>query len=304
MEKIQSDGNSTSSVSVSDIKPPKLAIPPNTDYTVIILGKTGSGKSSILNKLCENPGYFKEGSSLKSETGGVEWLVGTLKSIKDKTCLFVDTPGFYDTENKDKSHIKELIEFLKIINHGFTILIFTFNLTEMRFDSSLQFSIAMLSNLLGEDIYKSTRIVLTFKNLMNEKHFKSRYDIIASELPERLTISGIHGVPHPYYVYDHEGDEYGNLESLIKEIISIKTKVKPEILQYVGEHLDIDDPVKMLKLLNDNTKQMKSYMEKIKNLEALVIELTHRPRSGTCVPGNFAENNYCRCFTSKIFSLK
>lgn len=257
------------------VKKEEVKLPPPTKFTIINFGKTGHGKSSILNKLLGQKGAFKEGESYKSTTFKVDWKVGEFKQTGEK-CLFVDTPGFYDTEGRDKDHLAEMINFLRVISEGFTIFLYSFSLTEMKFDISLQLSMQMLGTLLGKEVYKHTRLVLTHKNNLSPNFFNTQFAKANEELPELLQAANIE-IPKPFFVYDHDLND-GGLGDLINLVISRKEKVKPDLLNMVQDNINIDDPVEMYRLLLENSKQMKDYSEKVAKMEKVIEELRQQKK--------------------------
>jgi predicted GTPase len=79
---------------------------------ILIIGYTGSGKSSILNSLCGVKNFFKVGESLESETE--ETIVQNLKwKNSKKEFIGIDTPGIADSKGRDSQHISEMVEELK-----------------------------------------------------------------------------------------------------------------------------------------------------------------------------------------------
>ena len=64
---------------------------------LILLGKTGAGKSSLCNCIAKEKDKFKVGDSFESCT--TQASSQTIKNEENKCNLFViDTPGFEDSE--------------------------------------------------------------------------------------------------------------------------------------------------------------------------------------------------------------
>ena len=79
--------------------------------SIIVLGETGSGKSSLVNKLLKDP-KCKVGNELNSET---ERVIGYMGEGKYSDIFIIDTPGLNDSNGaeKDKINIDATHKYIK-----------------------------------------------------------------------------------------------------------------------------------------------------------------------------------------------
>ena len=248
------------------------------EHTLVLFGKTGSGKSSILNYISGIKDKFVEGEDLKSKTKTVDNFIGPfLNKPGEESCLFIDTPGFYDTDGEDSSHLKNMVDFLKEVREGFTLLCFALPLTEIKFDASIQLSLKMLCTLFGDEIGDKIRIIFTHYNKLKEKAAQEAINKFKSELPSLLTLSNIpYSENNKFYIFDYDNEDDGNLGELVEEI-KILPKFQSEVLKtlddLVQQGLDFSDPIKVLHILTENSKKMQEYTDKFNDLEKVILDL-------------------------------
>ena len=79
--------------------------------SIIILGETGTGKSTFINNLCQTP-KCKVGLDLNSET---EEVVGVKCDGEYEDIFMIDTPGLNDSngEEQDERNINLMNQFIK-----------------------------------------------------------------------------------------------------------------------------------------------------------------------------------------------
>jgi len=242
----------------------------NDCKSVVILGKTGTGKSSILNSLTGVKDMFPEGEELNSKTKEVKSFKGSLKYDDTRNYYIIDTPGFYDSDNEDKSHIKNILIFLKTLKDfgGLNAVYFTVSLKEQKFDYSLQTCLSLLRTMLGEDIFKILKIIYTFKNDLSPSAYekaKKRF----KDLPMLLITSGFPvSMDIETLIYDYDQpDEFGmNIISQLKD----SEKIYPEVLDHLENvDLDLTDPLKVFNALVNNSKSMKDLGNQLENLKEM-----------------------------------
>jgi len=246
------------------INPEEVKELPQSDYTLIVFGKTGMGKSSLLNKLCGIPGKFLEGAEVHSKTQSVESYLGSFFNKGKEKVLFVDTPGLYDAKGNDLGHLGLMLSFMKKVVNGINAVLFTYSLESLRFDSSLQLSLKMLSTLFGKEVFKHTFIVFTFKNALKDKVAENRIALNLAQLPDAFRVCGIDLAIEKHFIFEYDEPD-GNLLPLA-EFIKTQQKFKPEVLDTVKKYYNLQ-PHELLTALMENDKNTQEYMAKMMHMK-------------------------------------
>ena len=102
---------------------------------VVVIGKTGTGKSTLCNSLVDHkflrPGReskFKMSADVKSVTMETTSAKGVLFGLEEELRIHVvDTPGLADSGGKDAAHIIGMVKYLKTLSCGINQFLFTLN---------------------------------------------------------------------------------------------------------------------------------------------------------------------------------
>ncbi|CAG5129294.1 unnamed protein product [Candidula unifasciata] len=135
-----------------------MKLPPGGDIDLLMIGKTGHGKSSTGNSILGQD-LFNCSESGESETSknGVGWA-----EIDGRTIKVVDTPGVCDTRN-DAASVDLAIEYISTAiaycPEGFHALLLLIRFPT-RMTEEEKTTIELLKRVLGENILKSHCIVV------------------------------------------------------------------------------------------------------------------------------------------------
>ena len=190
----------------------------------ILIGKTGVGKSSLLNILVgEN--VAKVGYSTKSETK-LSTSFYFIEKKDDENIFYlsiIDTPGLYDTQGKeaDDNQKKEIIKLISEEKIKIKGLLFLTNFQNERFDSSEQDSLVQYNAIFPLEEFWN-RIILIFTHYYGDpdgdlkEDIRERADKILSEIINKI-MEKVKNVSKPI-----------KFENMNKKYINIYSKAKNE----------------------------------------------------------------------------
>ncbi len=145
---------------------------------VVLLGKTGNGKSCLGNFLLDN-NIFKTSSKPESET--VDLKIGINYS---KDFCVIDTPGLNDNQRRDQMHYQNIIKFIK--NKYITSFLLVFNFNETRLSLDLQEFIKIYCNIFNFEIFNHLGLVFTKTYDKNKNRLNSLKSKIKNEFANNV----------------------------------------------------------------------------------------------------------------------
>ena len=162
----------------------------STSLKILIAGKTGTGKSTIINALL-GKNLAKEGHNLTSETHRVKQLK---QKIGDVDVSVFDTPGICDHTTAAGSE-ENVVSEIQANCSSVDLFLYCITMSETRLPNGCDDFIALktIHKALGNQLWTKGLIVLTFANDMVEmakakkaadvrKFFKESYDKICGKI--------------------------------------------------------------------------------------------------------------------------
>ena len=133
---------------------------------MVVIGKTGTGKSTLANALLlgenlEEEEMFNTSASINACTYLTSSAEGTLLKNGVNPLKVVDTPGLSESMSKDAEHVINMIKFLKKEVRFVKLFCFTVNGQETRFDQATRLLLKTFEASLGPEFWDHCAVVYT-----------------------------------------------------------------------------------------------------------------------------------------------
>jgi len=136
-----------------------IASKPQKKLNILITGKTGVGKSRLVNALVGKY-VAKEGDDKQSCTAVETPYVADIKGIE---VVIWDSRGLQDGTDNDEDYLNSLKD-KNLESGGFDIVIYCLKMDDTRCRRDDKDAIRMLTSGFGKDLWKKTVVALTFAN--------------------------------------------------------------------------------------------------------------------------------------------
>ena len=128
------------------------------DIQIIILGKTGHGKSALINSIIEKE-IAAEGAHMERTTDAVR-LYQCSDVIPGVNVTIIDTPGLQDIRQQEQLYIKEMQSKCQEV----TLILYCMKMTDHRLTNDDKVAMQKLHQAFGPKFLERVVFVLTFAN--------------------------------------------------------------------------------------------------------------------------------------------
>ncbi|XP_036072515.1 protein mono-ADP-ribosyltransferase PARP14-like [Oryzias melastigma] len=210
---------------------------------IVVLGKTGAGKSSLANNIFEEK-LFEVNHTADSGTSKCK-----AKSLNQRRIIFVNTPGFFDTGSSEEEMKREIVRCITECApgpHVFLIVLKVEKYTDQGKDV-----VKKITQYFSEDALKFTVVLFTHGDQLPEETTIEEFVKKSEDLNHLVDkCSGrCHVVDNKYWNNVHQ-EEYRSNSFQIKELFNTIDKIveannggyyTSEMLQAVKEKIDKEE---------------------------------------------------------------
>ncbi|KAI0494322.1 immune-associated nucleotide-binding protein 9 [Dendrobium catenatum] len=191
----------------------KLKTEINT-INIVIVGRTGSGKSATGNSILKREAFLTGGGvvavTCSSELRGTILNDGRIVNV-------IDTPGLFDSSTSAEVISEEIVKCINLAKDGIHVVLMVFSL-QSRFITEEKVSIEIMKSIFGDKIVDYIIIVLTHGDFL-ESQKKSLKDYI-THFPESMR-NIIQSFKNRVIVLDNTTKDMIKREKQVKELLSL-----------------------------------------------------------------------------------
>ncbi|XP_073331387.1 GTPase IMAP family member 7-like [Pagrus major] len=183
------------------------------DIRIVILGKTGVGKSSLANTIFGHRD-FKISHTLNSETKKCQ---AKTRSLNGRSITLIDTPGFFDTDRSEEELKPEIVRCITECApgpHAFLIVLKVERITEQE-----QVGVNKIQEYFSEEAFKYATVVFTCGDQLPEgktiKDFVNQNKLVSDLV---MKCGGRCHVIDNKYWEDKPKDEYRSNQFQVEEL--------------------------------------------------------------------------------------
>ncbi|RVE62152.1 hypothetical protein OJAV_G00154330 [Oryzias javanicus] len=187
---------------------------------IVVLGKTGAGKSSLANNIIGEK-RFEVNHSADSGTSECK---AESKSLNQRSITFVDTPGFFDTSRSEEDMKREIVKCITECAPGPHVFLIVLKVD--KYTAQEKAVVERMTQYFSEDALKFTVVLFTHGDQLPEettiKEFVQKSKAL-SHLVEKCS-GRCHVVDNKYWNNSQQGDYRSNTFQ-IKELFNSIDKI-------------------------------------------------------------------------------
>ncbi|XP_051258471.1 GTPase IMAP family member 7-like [Dicentrarchus labrax] len=186
----------------------------NASIRIVVLGKTGAGKSSLANTIFGET-VFKIDSSPKSGTSECK---AETKSIKGRSIMWIDTPGFFDTERSEEKMKPEIVRCITECAPGPHVILIVLKVE--KFTEQEQDIIKKMQQYFSEEALKYAIVLFTHGDQLPDQETIEQFVNQSEDLSDLVKKCGgrCHTIDNKYWKHNQQ-DEYRSNQFQVEELL-------------------------------------------------------------------------------------
>ncbi|XP_059211553.1 GTPase IMAP family member 7-like [Centropristis striata] len=186
---------------------------------IVILGKTGAGKSSLANTIFGEK-LFMIGDTAISETRECQ---AETKSVNGRSITLVDTPGFFDTDRPEEELKADIVRCITECSpgpHAVLIVLKVERYTEQEEAVINKIKEYFSEQLFSEEVFKYTTVLFTHGDQLDEGQTIEQYFCNNKAVSDLVKKCGgrCHVIDNKYWNNDQQ-DEYRSNKFQVEELL-------------------------------------------------------------------------------------